>query len=427
MKNILTLILTVILISNVFSQTSFEEIFDLNLGSLNPQNGWSGNTSFQVVSDNMSLTNYFFTNNEEKVVRIQSSGGTISRDNAIANPLITGSAYLSFLAKIEDKNNLRDSEDYQVGIGKLIFNTSFAGVGFYRDEVNGGVIKAALQTNNSSNWVNSSETFSENTVYHIVLKYKFKPLANDSLFVFISDGFMGNEPAVSTLATEVSGTGLLDNIGSVILNSHPGSSNVLLVDGLQLGSEWNGYTTLPLPIELVEFSGRKRDEATVELNWMTSLEINNDFFTIEKSRDGVNFLEIGKLNGQGESTSNSYYDFLDEDPFAGNNYYRLKQTDFDGKYTYSEIIVIEIKNKKMNINVFPNPTFDFINIKKSSSEVGEAATVKILNANGQIAYQQDLEGGSLLQIPVQDWSCGWYVVQVEFQRGETFSQKLFVQ
>ena len=148
---------------------------------------------------------------------------------------------------------------------------------------------------------------------------------------------MENEPTVPTLETEVSGTGLLDNIGSIILNSHPASSNVLLVDGLQLGPSWNGFNLLGLPIELSDFSVRKKNAAAVELNWTTSSEINNDFFTIEKSRNGFDFLEIGMLDGQGQSNSNNHYRFIDEQPYEGYNYYRLKQTDFDGEYSLSLI------------------------------------------------------------------------------------------
>jgi hypothetical protein len=86
----------------------------------------------------------------------------------------------------------------------------------------------------------------------------------------------------------------------------------------------------PLPIELQSFSCAQRINQ-MHLEWITSSEINNNYFIIERSSDGVNFEDIGKVSGSGNSNTTLKYDFYDLHPFAGDNYYRLKQVDYDGK------------------------------------------------------------------------------------------------
>lgn len=92
-----------------------------------------------------------------------------------------------------------------------------------------------------------------------------------------------------------------------------------------------------LPIQLISFDGQC-NEKDVELNWMTASETNNDFFTIQKSTDALNFEDIANVNGAGNSTENRYYS-LSDIPYENiTTYYRLKQTDFDGTYSFSKII-----------------------------------------------------------------------------------------
>ena len=129
--------------------------------------------------------------------------------------------------------------------------------------------------------------------------------------------------------------------------------------------------TSPLPIELLSFTGSP-EENSVRLNWETSAEINNDFFTVEKSNGNGEFFEIGILNGAGNSTTKNEYKLSDSHPFSGINYYRLKQTDFDGKSTYSDVVAVDFKKGLTNFSVFPNPAFEnafLINEKENEAEV----------------------------------------------------------
>ena len=98
-------------------------------------------------------------------------------------------------------------------------------------------------------------------------------------------------------------------------------------------------TVSPLPIELVEFTANPVNDF-VELSWTTATEENNDYFTVERSKDADMFKELAKVDGAGNSSYTITYFELDTSPYRGVSYYRLKQTDFDGKYDYSDIVSV---------------------------------------------------------------------------------------
>lgn len=94
-----------------------------------------------------------------------------------------------------------------------------------------------------------------------------------------------------------------------------------------------------LPIDLLEFNGYSKG-ITNYIYWVTSSETNNDYFTIERSRNAINWDIIGKVEGAGNSNVELSYHYQDDSFVNGINYYRLKQTDFDGNFTYSKLITI---------------------------------------------------------------------------------------
>lgn len=111
----------------------------------------------------------------------------------------------------------------------------------------------------------------------------------------------------------------------------------------------------PLPIELLSFTAHANN-TQVDLAWATASETNNDYFVIEKSKDGQNFEGVSKIDGAGNSTSIIEYFDIDYHPYEGVSYYRLKQTDFNGATSYSNIVPVEYKaNGEPNISIFPNP------------------------------------------------------------------------
>ncbi|MFT7080820.1 MAG: hypothetical protein ACJAZC_002372 [Cryomorphaceae bacterium] len=111
----------------------------------------------------------------------------------------------------------------------------------------------------------------------------------------------------------------------------------------------------PLPIELISFTATVKD-AFVEINWITATENHNDYFNVERSADGINFKSIGQVNGAGNSSQTLKYAIVDDTPLNGISYYRLRQTDYDGKLSYSELeaIVFDRRNG-FNFKIYPNP------------------------------------------------------------------------
>ncbi len=100
--------------------------------------------------------------------------------------------------------------------------------------------------------------------------------------------------------------------------------------------------SLSLPVELVAFSGLEERYKKVKLEWITSSEEQNEYFVVEHSVDGLNFTEIGRVEGNGTTSSDYYYSFWDKHPYGGDNYYRLKQVDFDQSFEYSRMLMIEV-------------------------------------------------------------------------------------
>ncbi len=108
-----------------------------------------------------------------------------------------------------------------------------------------------------------------------------------------------------------------------------------------------------LPIELGSFTARPENQS-VHLDWVTASEQDNDFFTVERSIDGEVFEFVARVEGAGNSLSEIAYNVIDEDPYIGWNYYRLKQTDFDGQSAFSDLVAVLV-DEPQSLVLFPNP------------------------------------------------------------------------
>lgn len=106
----------------------------------------------------------------------------------------------------------------------------------------------------------------------------------------------------------------------------------------------------PLPIELIRFAGNCAD-GQVEVTWTTASETNNDFFTVQRSIDGVTFEDVVIVDGAGNSSTIINYSAIDYNPYGGTSYYRLKQTDFDGASKYSDVVAVSCGNAATDFNL----------------------------------------------------------------------------
>jgi hypothetical protein len=140
--------------------------------------------------------------------------------------------------------------------------------------------------------------------------------------------------------------------------------DTLILDNIVWTSDFVNYM---LPIELTVFSCRIEDNKP-KLNWQTVSESNNEKFEIERSSDGAHFQKIGEVAGARNSTRPLDYSWIDSSIISGLVYYRLKQVDFDGAFSYSDICEVQI-NSKQTAHVFPNPFNDKINFSEYTSGV----------------------------------------------------------
>jgi hypothetical protein len=109
-----------------------------------------------------------------------------------------------------------------------------------------------------------------------------------------------------------------------------------------------------LPITLIDFKAAIQADQSVNLTWSTASELNFDFFEVEKSSDAKNFTRIGTVKGNGTTTVQHDYSFVDEKAMVGKAYYRLKSVDLDGTFEYSKVAFIDL-HKKKSFSVSPNP------------------------------------------------------------------------
>lgn len=142
-----------------------------------------------------------------------------------------------------------------------------------------------------------------------------------------------------------------------------------------------------LPVELIKFSGKPVDDAVI-LNWQTATETNNDFFTLERSFDGRNYETIAIVKGKGTTHQIQFYEFVDHSPALGVNYYRLKQTDFDGTFEIFDQIVAVDFVEGVKAEVRPNPVNqDYFQLVFNSSG-GDDLVVEIYSVAGKLLYKE---------------------------------------
>jgi hypothetical protein len=122
-----------------------------------------------------------------------------------------------------------------------------------------------------------------------------------------------------------------------------------------------------LPITLVSFQARS-EEGGAMITWKVSAEINNEKMLVQRSKDGLNFQEIGQVKGRGTTNVPFEYHFFDANPGGGETYYRLKQLDFNGKFEYSKIIVLNTEGF-IRLFIYPNPARERVFVKTTQDVI----------------------------------------------------------
>lgn len=192
-------------------------------------------------------------------------------------------------------------------------------------------------------------------------------------------------------------------------------------------------TPAPLPVDLLSFNAKITQNNQVELAWVTASELNNDFFTIERSNEDLNFIAIEYIPGAGTTNEIKKYNYPDKEPIEGKSYYRLKQTDFDGKSeTFDMVSVVFESEAEIEVVLYPNPSngSDNIFLKVPSSE-GENFNVLINDLLGRdfISDLTFIEQNDHTLIIIdfdKQLPKGYYLINIVI-KGEIITKKLVVE
>jgi lysophospholipase L1-like esterase len=186
---------------------------------------------------------------------------------------------------------------------------------------------------------------------------------------------------------------------------------------------------IPLPVSLVQFKATYNGVAA-ELSWETASEQNSQHFEIQRSADGALFTAIGTVAAAGNGTSSKSYAFTDGLPNNGNNYYRLKMVDIDGRFKYSVVILVKSNDSKKRVNVYPNPVNDNLQIAWNNMERG-TYTVDVLLPTGQLlkSYRIGINGPyQVVSINREsNWKTGIYLLRISNSNRNAITQKLILE
>ncbi|MFM7852762.1 MAG: T9SS type A sorting domain-containing protein, partial [Flammeovirgaceae bacterium] len=169
-----------------------------------------------------------------------------------------------------------------------------------------------------------------------------------------------------------------------------------------------------LPVELVSFSASSSN-GVVQLSWTTASELNNESFTIERSRAGEKFEEVTKVKGMGTKLTPTNYSAHDSKPYKGTSYYRLKQTDFDGKTTYSFVVTVFVEGTD-TWTIYPNPSGGSqFTISVGPENIDKPILIQMSNSAGQNLFSAqsvvDVQGELVIK-STESLSPGLYIATV---------------
>jgi hypothetical protein len=236
-----------------------------------------------------------------------------------------------------------------------------------------------------------------------------------------------NTSAAPTTWIDIGGTGSGAPAGFITSTSAPSAftnySRFTLGDAIGGGN--------PLPIELLSFTAMKNNKV-IDVKWETATEINNDYYQVEKSKDGVNFESFNKVKGAGNSLSKLNYSIIDEKPYNGISYYRLKQVDFNGAFSYSKIESVDFNSSKdFSFDVYPNPNKGSKFNIAFEGTTNQEVLVVVYDVTGKESFSKVLitnenESSVFVIDPTNTLSSGVYIITATSNQ-EIYRKKLIVE
>jgi len=335
-KLILLTLFLMFAVSSLSAQVLMVEEFDYPAGDTLNDHGWYGHSQPNVnpvfiVSGSLSYPGYVSSDIGNKATLI---GGSGSREDLtrVFEPDSVSNVYASFLAKIISAST---TADYIFHFREHPVDAILRGRIHIQDDGSGLNFKVGLTKQSTSVIEYYPSVFPYGTTMLFVLKYNYVEGAdNDFMQLWVNPTLPGSEPPAD-LTTVDAASDIIVNAVSLRQGSRVYEVDV---DGIRVANSWY---SLPLPVELTSFKGSVIGNS-VNLNWSTVTETNNKGFEIERKSSQNNYQFVGFAEGSGSSSSPLYYSFTDSRVANGKYTYRLKQIDFDGSFSYSSEIELEV-------------------------------------------------------------------------------------
>ncbi len=244
-------------------------------------------------------------------------------------------------------------------------------------------------------------------------------------FLPVGTAWTGNWFAHGTIGN--AGTSLIEETGNIVCSEKLYGAGVA-VFGTMTTANWHTpapqgqnlrqnilcYISPPticgivLPVSLSNFSGIAENGVNI-LSWTTTSEHNNDYFSVERSGDGINFQAFTQVKGVGSSLEENFYGARDHNPINGVTYYRLKQVDFNGQFVYSDIIALDNRDHS-EVNVFPIPTDKIITVTLVENP-DKHIPVSIRNAVGEHVISTEFKS-KIEVVDVSELPAGVYFITI---------------
>ncbi|WP_420580931.1 T9SS type A sorting domain-containing protein [Reichenbachiella sp.] len=383
---------------NITGDMTFENVV-INNTAASPAINLTGGTELEISNNIQLLDGVIATDN----TLFKSGLFTISNILVFGNSAtFSGGSSESFVDGVVRKDNLPANSIFTLPIGN---GTTYAPITIEEDGTGGINWTARYRRTNpssylSNNYDNIGTTTVSNHEFWVVYPSSPNQTANIGLtYGPQSNVLTPNETTVVQIEDTIGGGDGVDNsdpwadAGRKGLSSGASTTAGTITTNpttISLGFfSLGGQSDTALPVELLDFKAKLENDV-VEVNWITSSELNNDYFEIERSQDGVNYEVIGKIAGNGTINETSYYNFTDYRPATGVSYYRLTQFDYDGTKAVFEAISIENNpiEQGLEVHIFPNPTMsDNINLRITNDSERESIKVLLHDVSGNLLYQ----------------------------------------
>jgi hypothetical protein len=339
----------------------------------------------------------------------------------LSTPHTSGVLYYSFL--IKPTAVLATKFDYITGLYESA--TLFPARMFIVANASATNFEFGISRGSGTVGATTANNYTLGETYLVTIKYEFvSGGTNDIISLFVQSGgnVSATEPASPTLtysgATGADATTATGNIGIFLRQGTASNGITAILDEMRVATTWEVANPV-IPVELIDFKARKAKSA-VEVQWSTATELNNKYYSIERSSDAKSFEKIGEISVYGNSQTIRNYTFMDEKPLNSVNYYRLRQVDLDGKETVYKTVSVHF-GKNGATKIYPTVVKDNINIELNTAD--NVSDLTVVNLLGQVVKAQKLQNTEgVISLNVSDLPNGSYILNVVSKSGNVSQQ-----